>query len=164
MIHKQYSSKKQHLTDESQTALFAQSLAKLCDELEAAVPGLVLYLQGELGAGKTSFSRAFIQTFLPGQRVKSPTYTLVESYAAPNMTLFHFDLYRLCEPEELEYIGIRDLLVAPFIALVEWPSKGQGVLPEADLVLNLNRLVEGRELILQACSEQGETLLAKLDT
>lgn len=122
-----------------------------------------MYLQGELGAGKTSFSRAFIQSFLPEQRVKSPTYTLVESYSTPNLTIYHFDLYRLCEPEELEYIGLRDLLVAPFIALVEWPSKGQGVLPEADLVLNLNRLGEGREVIAQACSERGEALLAKLD-
>ncbi len=144
--------------------MFAQSLAKLCDKLDVATPGLVVYLQGELGAGKTSFSRAFIQTFLPGQRVKSPTYTLVESYATANMTLFHFDLYRLCEPEELEYIGIRDLLVTPFIALVEWPSKGQGVLPKADLVLNLNLIDEGRELILQACSVQGEALLAKLES
>lgn len=164
MIHNQYSSKKQALADESQTALFAQAIAKLCQELKAEAPGLVIYLQGDLGAGKTSFSRAFIQTFLPGQRVKSPTYTLVESYPTPSATLYHFDLYRLCEPEELEYIGIRDLLVAPFIALVEWPSKGQGVLPNADLVLNLKVLSEGREVILQSCSEQGEALLAKLDT
>ena len=150
------------MSDESQTALFAQNLAKTCQKIEAAAPGLVIYLQGELGAGKTSFSRAFIQTFLPGQRVKSPTYTLVESYVTPALTLYHFDLYRLCEPEELEYIGIRDLLVPPFMALVEWPTKGQGVLPKADLVLQLTRLGEGRELSLQASSELGEALLAKL--
>lgn len=128
-----------------------------------ATPGLVVYLDGDLGAGKTSFSRAFIQEFLPGQRVKSPTYTLVESYLTPSVTLYHFDLYRLCEPEELEYIGIRDLLVSPFIALIEWPSKGQGALPKADLELSLTVLSEGRELSLQACSEQGEALLVKLD-
>ncbi|MBE0494286.1 MAG: tRNA (adenosine(37)-N6)-threonylcarbamoyltransferase complex ATPase subunit type 1 TsaE [Thiomicrospira sp.] len=161
-MHNPYSSKKWPLPDESRTALFAQTLAKLCETLEAATPGLVVYLQGDLGAGKTSFSRAFIQTFLPGQRVKSPTYTLVETYATPVFTLYHFDLYRLCEAEELEYIGIRDLLVPPFMALIEWPSKGQGVLPKADLIMSLTRLGEGRELSLQACSELGEALLDKL--
>lgn len=162
MIHKVYSSKKRRLPNESATTLFAQELAAACKHAHAASSGLVVYLQGDLGAGKTALSRAFVQAFLPGQRVKSPTYTLVESYPTPLGTIFHFDLYRLCEPEELEYIGIRDLLVAPFIALVEWPTKGRGVLPKPDLVLNLKVLSEGRELILEACSASAKVLLDKI--
>lgn len=143
--------------------MFAQQLADACKQLTTISPGLVVYLQGDLGVGKTTFSRAFIQHFLPGQRVKSPTYTLVESYPSRFATLYHFDLYRLCEPEELEYIGIRDLLEAPYIALVEWPSKGRGVLPSPDLILEWALLDEGRDLSLKACSDLGEALLTKLD-
>lgn len=144
--------------------MFAQKLARACQELNAFQPGLVIYLQGDLGAGKTAFSRAFIQTFLPQQRVKSPTYTLVESYKCEQGTIFHFDLYRLCEPEELVYLGVRDQLVAPFMALVEWPDKGGIFLPKADLVLSLMPFELGRNLYVEACSEVAKHLMASLYT
>lgn len=151
------------LADEDATCLFAQRFARACIDLRLIQPGLVVYLDGDLGAGKTSFCRAFIQYFLPEQRVKSPTYTLVEGYSLAQATVFHFDLYRLCEPEELEYIGVRDLLEPPFVALVEWPTKGEGVLPAADFVINLHPAQAGRELVLQAVSASAKSVWAGLE-
>lgn len=132
----------QHYTleNESETRLFAQKIAQVIQQLFSANVGLVVYLQGDLGAGKSFFSRAFIQYFLPLQKVKSPTYTVVESYQAPLVTIHHFDLYRLSDPEELEYLAIRDLLIEPFIALVEWPQKGEGVLPSADVLIEFQHV------------------------
>ncbi|MCF6298903.1 MAG: tRNA (adenosine(37)-N6)-threonylcarbamoyltransferase complex ATPase subunit type 1 TsaE [Thiomicrorhabdus sp.] len=134
----------------------------------------MIYLQGDLGAGKSFFSRAFIQFFMPKQKVKSPTYTLVESYSTPVGTVHHFDLYRLSDPEELEYLAIRDLLTAPFIALVEWPQKGEGVLPEADIVIHIQHENEieplseiesfdSRVITLSALSEGGKALLKRVE-
>lgn len=133
---------KKHYTleNESQTILFAQCLARAYQSCFSSHQGLVVYLKGDLGAGKSFFSRAFIQFFLPQQKVKSPTYTLVESYQAPFTAIHHFDLYRLGDPEELEYLAIRELLMEPFIALIEWPQKGEGVLPDADLLIELQHL------------------------
>lgn len=134
-------------------------MAQACQELNTFQPGLVIYLQGDLGAGKTAFSRAFIQTFLPLQRVKSPTYTLVESYKCEWGVIFHFDLYRLCEPEELVYLGVRDQLLAPFMALVEWPDKGGVFLPKADLILSLTPFERGRNVYVEACSAAAKKLI-----
>lgn len=106
--------------------------------------GLVIYLQGDLGMGKTCFSRAFIQTFLPGQRVKSPTYTLIEHYPVDTISLYHLDLYRLAEPDELEYLGLRDVLTGAHILLIEWPKKAQGLLPPADIHITLKPLGDAR--------------------
>ncbi len=77
--------------------------------------------------------------------MKSPTYTLVETYPTEHGPILHFDLYRLCDPEELEFLAIRDLMTPPFIALVEWPSKGAGILPEADYALNYRRTAPGEK-------------------
>lgn len=129
------------LKNERATTRLAETFAQACDLLNVGdAQGLVVYLHGDLGAGKSFFSRAFIQYFLPEQKVKSPTYTLVESYNASKLTIHHFDLYRLCDPEELEYLAIRDLLVGSFVALVEWPQKGAPILPSADIVINLQHL------------------------
>ena len=125
------------LADEQATIHLAHAFATACESSNALNTGLVVYLEGDLGAGKSFFSRAFIQCFLPGQKVKSPTYTIVESYNASNVTIHHFDLYRLCDPEELEYLAIRDLLMGSFVALVEWPQKGEPIFPEADVVIAL---------------------------
>lgn len=133
-----YSSKIQFfLADESDTAQFATQLAKWLDEERVCDKGWMIYLQGNLGAGKSFLTRSFIQYYLPKQKVKSPTYTLIESYDLLKCSLHHFDLYRLCDPEELEFLAIRDLLTPPFMAFVEWPDKGEGVLPSADMVLSL---------------------------
>jgi tRNA threonylcarbamoyladenosine biosynthesis protein TsaE len=125
------------LVDEQATIHLARALADACVHSDAINRGVVVYLEGDLGAGKSFFSRAFIQNFLPGQKVKSPTYTIVESYNASKVTIHHFDLYRLCDPEELEYLAIRDLLVGHYVALVEWPQKGSPLFPDADIVIEM---------------------------
>lgn len=169
------------LADESATEalakLFAQALNQLAEQHEREhenLPGwvdghngLVIYLEGNLGAGKSFFTRALIQSFLPGQKVKSPTYTLVETYEGPLGEIHHFDLYRLCDPEELEFLGIRDLLKTHFLSLVEWPSKGEGVLQGADLVIQLQYASElgegeGRSFKITPVTDTGGRLAKKL--
>lgn len=150
------------LETEADTQHLAHVFAQLCDQLKAFDSGWMIYLKGDLGAGKSFFSRAFVQSFLPGQKVKSPTYALVENYQTPLGTIQHFDLYRLCDPEELEFLAIRDLLTPPFVALVEWPSKGEGVLPQADILVELSVLGEVRKVTISACRKRANAFVKKL--
>lgn len=146
------------LADEKSTVSFGKSLAKCCPA------GLNIYLYGDLGAGKTTFVRGLIQSFLPESKVKSPTYTLVEDYDIrhsgnnPNALkhIYHFDLYRLGDPEELEYIGGRDYFSADAVCLVEWPQRGKGWLPEPDLAVTINYKDDGRDVELVGYTEIGE--------
>jgi tRNA threonylcarbamoyladenosine biosynthesis protein TsaE len=107
-------------------------------------PPFVIYLEGELGAGKTTFARAFIQALGFKGYVKSPSYGLLESYELAGMTVLHLDLYRIEDPEELEYLAIRDLFDAHCVLMVEWPRKGMDHLPAPDLELEFDEDNESR--------------------
>ena len=110
----------------------------------------IVYLHGDLGAGKTTLVRGFAHAVGHQGVVKSPTYTLVEPYDVGNLRLFHFDLYRLNDPQELEYIGARDLFGAQAICLIEWPDRGGSELPAADLRVQLQASGPHRQVLLTA--------------
>lgn len=143
------------LPDEAATIALGAALAR------ALRPGLVVYLEGDLGAGKTTLARALIQALVPDARVKSPTYTLVETYPAATHEIQHLDLYRIADAQELEFLGLRDR-DADAVMLVEWPARGAGVLPRADLVVALARAGDGRVATITSTSPPGAATLATL--
>ena len=121
--------------------------------------GCIFYLNGDLGVGKTTLTRGFLRALGYTGKVKSPTYTLVEDYSVSERMVYHFDLYRLGDPEELEYIGIRDYLDEQAICLIEWSEKGKPFIPKADVEVQISYNGEARLLELRACSEIGKNFL-----
>lgn len=125
-------------------------------------PGAIIYLHGVLGMGKTSLCRGVLAALGHLGPVKSPTYTLVEPYTLTIGNVYHFDLYRLVDPEELEWIGGRDYFDGRSACLIEWPEHGAGALPPPDLTLSLEPSGTGRRLRITADSARGDRLLARL--
>lgn len=119
----------------------------------------VIFLEGELGAGKTTLARGILRGLGHTGTVRSPTYTLVEPYELPGGTVYHLDLYRLADPEELEWLGLRDMLERDALLLVEWPERGAGCLPGADLVVRIAPRDGGRSVDLVSASTLGRHIL-----
>jgi len=119
--------------------------AKLALQLK---PGMLVFLQGDLGAGKTTLVRGILRGLGHEGSVKSPTYNIVEPYTINDKAFFHFDLYRLMDVEELEYMGMRDYLNKDSICFIEWPDKGEGFLPKPDLLLDIKINGSQRELLV----------------
>jgi tRNA threonylcarbamoyladenosine biosynthesis protein TsaE len=144
-------------TAEAQEAC-AEALAQVL--IQAPKLPLVIFLEGDLGAGKTTFARGLLRSLGYQGRVVSPSYTLVEIYQTRALQVAHLDLYRLGDPEELEYLGLADLLREDVVMLVEWPERGQGLLPAADMRIHLDYLEDGagRSLEFKAMTEAGEGL------
>lgn len=146
----------QDLPDEAATTAFATRVASAMDE------GMVIYLHGDLGAGKTSFARAFLRALGVGERVKSPTYSLVESYRLGDRVAWHLDLYRIADPGELEWLGLDALADPSALVLVEWPERGKGALPAPDLQVDLAYSGAGRAARVAGLTPRGQRLLARL--
>lgn len=145
-----------HLADESATVEMGKMLAQVLTQ------GAVIYLHGDLGAGKTTLTRGVVQGFGHLGKVKSPTYTLVEPYELENKNIYHFDLYRLADAEELEFMGIRDYFNPDSVCLIEWPEKGQGMLAPADLDITMEYQELQRTITIKACSDTGITIITNL--
>jgi tRNA threonylcarbamoyladenosine biosynthesis protein TsaE len=124
-------------------------------------PGIIFF-QGDLGAGKTTLVRSLLRGLGFQGKVKSPTYTLIEPYPLGQLTVYHLDLYRLASADELEWIGIRDLVDGNELLLVEWPEQGEGALPPPDLVVVIDYRDAGRQLDLRATSTRGRQWLAAM--
>lgn len=146
-----------YLADEAATEDLGRALAQAVHE------SLVIHLHGELGAGKTTLVRGMLRAWGWSGKVKSPTYGLVEPYELGSRRIHHFDLYRLTDPHELDYIGIRDM-VGDGVLLVEWPERGGDVVPAADLECRLAYAQSGRTARLQAHTAVGESCLREAES
>ncbi|MEP7247555.1 MAG: tRNA (adenosine(37)-N6)-threonylcarbamoyltransferase complex ATPase subunit type 1 TsaE [Gammaproteobacteria bacterium] len=122
----------------------------------------VVYLTGDLGAGKTTLSRGFLHAVGVAGTIRSPTYTLLETYEASSITVVHLDLYRLRDPAELEPLGLRDLALPGYLWLIEWPEQGEGWLPPADLQVALSVGAGVHEISARGVSEYGHAWVRNL--
>lgn len=153
-----------YLADEAATEAFGRLLARatLSPERPGASLGGRIFLHGDLGAGKTTLSRGVLREYGHTGPVKSPTYTLVEPYEMNACSLYHFDLYRLEDPEEVEFLGVFDYFDRGNVCLVEWAERGAGFLPAPDLELTLTNEGAGRRIAWTACSAHGEHIAQRL--
>jgi tRNA threonylcarbamoyladenosine biosynthesis protein TsaE len=142
----------------------ADATEALGRRLAAGMQHGIVFLEGDLGAGKTALARAILHgRGYPG-KVKSPTYTLVEPYRLGEAVIYHLDLYRLSDPEELEWLGLRDLLTETALLLVEWPERGADQLPPPDLVIALDHHNAGRVADMQPRTALGHHMLGGLES
>lgn len=154
------------LADESATARLGVALARAIESHAAAITehGLVVALAGDLGTGKTSVVRAMLRALGVTGAVRSPTFTLVEPYVVSSLNFYHFDFYRLADPEEFSFAGFRDMFGKSSVCLVEWPDKAAGHLPAADLRITLQVAGAGRHASLTAATERGAACLDRITT
>ena len=145
-----------YLADEQAMSDFGARIARITQG-----HGLI-FLEGNLGMGKTTLSRGIIRGLGHVGAVKSPTFTLVEPYEIGDIRAFHFDLYRLVDPEELEFLGIRDYFEDDALCLIEWPDKGAGFLPKPDLTITISPQDSGRSLTILSQGSRGEAWCAAL--
>lgn len=145
-----------YLADEQAMSDFGARIARVTQG-----QGLI-FLEGNLGMGKTTLSRGIIRGLGHVGAVKSPTFTLVEPYEIGDVRAFHFDLYRLVDPEELEFLGIRDYFEDDALCLIEWPDKGAGFLPKPDLTITISPQDSGRSLKILSQGSRGEAWCAAL--
>ena len=123
---------------------------------------MLVYLQGDLGTGKTTLARGLLGGLGHRGAVKSPTYTLVEPYEIEGERIFHLDLYRVGDPGELEYLGLREMLADDAVILIEWPERGEGWLPPPDLWIRLQHRGDGRRIELRGVTQRGEAVVREL--
>ncbi len=156
-----------YLADESATETFGEMLARATQSNSAEANGLWrshatlggrIFLTGDLGAGKTTLTRGLIHAYGYEGAVKSPTYTLVEPYELEQCKLYHFDLYRLADPEEVEFLGVREYFDDANLCIIEWPEKGKGYLPAADLEVSLTVEGAGRRVSWAAQTAKGRAM------
>ena len=152
----------EYIPNENAMCAFGEKLIKAICQMSNN-KSVMLYLNGDLGAGKTTLSRGMIQGLGHSGNVKSPTYTLVEEYKIGGKIIYHFDLYRLADPEELEFMGIRDYFAENTICLIEWAEKGAGLLASADLLVNIAYAENARNIELLAESETGRQIIQQLN-
>ena len=160
------------LADESETERCGRLLALATSDIEVGAGddgvqptttgGGRIYLTGDLGAGKTTLARGVLRGYGHQGAVKSPTYTLVEPYEFSRYNIYHFDLYRLSDPDEVEFLGVTDYFERQNLCLVEWPENGGSLLPEADLLISLVIEDRGRRLSWQAGSSRGQEIAERL--
>lgn len=147
---------KMHLADEAATRALGARLARVIR------PGLLVYLHGELGSGKTTLARGLLRGLGYQGRVKSPTYTLVELYTVSRLNLYHFDFYRFRDPKEWRDAGFSEYFNDAAVCLVEWPEKAAGLLPAADLEIAFEFAGDGRDLEIRAGTGSGQACLNQL--
>ena len=139
----------------NETITLSRNLANCCAQLSSS---FVIYLIGELGVGKTALAQGFIQYF-GFKRVKSPTYSLVESYQNEVINIHHMDCYRLNDPDELEYIGIRDYLLSGHLQLIEWPELGKRAIAKADISITISGDGNQRKINIKPHTEAGKEVI-----
>lgn len=144
-------------------SVLAKAIKTTCNHHNHSEDGMLIYLYGLLGAGKTTLVRGFLRALGFAGKVKSPTYTLVEPYEIGGKSIFHFDLYRINDADELIYLGIQDYFVKSSISFIEWPENGQSLLPAADVALHIEFNGEHKRTIrIETYTERGKQIVMQM--